>query len=51
MRFLTVLTLMLALNSCNTLIGMGRDTAQAYRWTRDKIHGTGGGGDDLAPVY
>jgi hypothetical protein len=45
-----VLVLLFSLNSCNTLIGMWRDTAHAYRWTRDKVQGSGSG-DDLAPVY
>lgn len=47
---------MLALNSCNTLIGVGRDTKQGYQWTKAKIQGagsSGGGGQEEygAPVY
>lgn len=58
MRFLIVILAALALNSCNTLIGIGRDTKQGYNWTKDKIQNSGGGGggggqDESygAPVY
>ena len=53
-RALLVLAVLLTLNSCNTCIGIGRDTKQAYLWTRDKIQGTGSnnsGGGSGAPVY
>lgn len=47
------------LNSCNTSIGLYRDSAQAYQWTKQKIqesNGGGGGGPSAgneygAPVY
>lgn len=54
MKYLIVLAAVFALNSCNTSIGIYRDTKQAYSWTKDKIQGTGGGGggDEYgAPVY
>jgi len=55
MKVLTALALVLALNSCNTLIGIGRDGRQAFDWTKAKVQGTGGGGgggaDYGAPVY
>ena len=55
MKMLIVIVAALALNSCNTLIGVGRDTKQGYQWTKSKIQGTGGGGDysdpSGAPVY
>jgi predicted small secreted protein len=54
MKFLTALVLVLSLNSCNTLIGLGRDGKQAIDWTKTKVQGTGGGGGgdaDGAPVY
>jgi hypothetical protein len=41
MKLLIVIVSMLALNSCNTAIGLARDTAQGYRWTKSKIQGTG----------
>ena len=55
MKFLIVLATVFALNSCNTSIGLYRDTKQAFSWTKSKIQssgGGGGGGDDYgAPVY
>ena len=53
MKYLIVLVAALALNSCNTLIGMGRDTKQGYQWTKSKFQGTDGGSQDNygAPVY
>jgi hypothetical protein len=54
MKYLVMLAAALALNSCNTSIGMYRDSKQAYDWTKSKIQGTGGnGGGDRngAPVY
>jgi len=52
MKYL-VLAVVLALNSCNTLIGMGRDGKQAYTWTKDKIQGDAANGNQPAgaPVY
>lgn len=53
MKYLIVLTAVFALNSCNTLIGMGRDTKQGYNWTKDKIQGSGSSSSNTqgAPVY
>jgi predicted small secreted protein len=55
MRFIIVLATVFALNSCNTSIGLYRDTKQAFQWTKQKIQGAGGGGDIVedpgAPVY
>lgn len=54
MKLLIALVAVLALNSCNTMIGIGRDTKQGYQWTKSKIQGTGGGSGDSnygAPVY
>ena len=56
MKFLILLAAVFALNSCNTSIGLYRDTKQAFSWTKSKIQGSGGGGggggDDYgAPVY
>lgn len=56
MKILTLVVAVLALNSCNTLIGMGRDTKQGYQWTKSKIQGSGGGGGGYdqeygAPIY
>lgn len=58
MKYLILLATTFSLTSCNTLIGMWRDTKAATQWTARKIdnaankHGGGGGGDDYgAPVY
>ena len=58
MKYLIVLAAVFALNSCNTFIGIGRDTKQGLYWTKEKIQGVGGGGgggdagyDSGAPVY
>ncbi len=53
MKLLAVILTALALNSCNTLIGIGRDTKAGYGWTKSKIQGSGGGGGEEygAPVY
>ena len=55
MKVLFVFVAALTLNSCNTLIGVGRDTKQGYQWTKAKIQGSGGGGEQPdpsgAPVY
>ena len=54
MKLLTLFAVVFALNSCNTSIGLYRDTKAACIWTKEKIQGTGGGdgGDDYGePVY
>ena len=54
MKYCIALVALLALTSCNTLIGMGRDTKQCYVWTKGKIQGSGannGGPDSGTPVY
>ena len=55
MRLILLIVAALALNSCNTFIGIGRDTKQGYEWTKSKFQGSGGGGGDSydhgAPVY
>lgn len=45
MKLFILIIAALALNSCNTLIGLGRDTKQGYEWTKAKIQeGNNGGG-------
>ncbi len=41
MKLLIVLIAALALNSCNTSIGVYRDAKQGFLWTKDKIQGDG----------
>lgn len=58
MKLLTLLAIAFSLVSCNTSIGVWRDTKAAYNWTANKIsesrNGGGGEGYDTeygAPVY
>lgn len=58
MKLLILLTVSFSLVSCNTSIGVWRDTKAAYNWTANKIsesrNGGSGGGYDTeygAPVY
>ena len=58
MKLIIVFVAVFALNSCNTTIGLYRDSKQAFIWTKGKIQGAGsggGGGDTVedygAPVY
>ena len=51
MKLLIVVVTALALNSCNTLIGLGRDTKEGYQWTKGKMQGSGEESSADAPVY
>ena len=52
MKMLLLISAALALNSCNTLIGLGRDTKQGYQWTKSKFEDQGSEPDPSgAPVY
>lgn len=51
MKFLALIVTLLALNSCNTLIGAGRDVKGGYLWTKDKIRGDEAIEHADAPVY
>ena len=54
MKILLVIATALALNSCNTSIGLWRDTKQGYQWTKAKMQGNGGDSQSDpsgAPVY
>ena len=57
MKYFIVLATLIALNACNTLIGIGRDTKQGYQWTKHKIQNSGhndngnNSGNSGAPVY
>lgn len=37
MKLLCLLSLAVLLSSCNTMIGLGRDTKQGYQWSKKKI--------------
>jgi len=41
MQYFIMLAALFALNSCNTMIGLGRDTKQGYQWTKEKIQNSG----------
>ena len=51
MKFLSLLVVLVALNSCNTLIGLGRDTKEGYLWTKQKLQKEEAIEDANAPVY
>lgn len=58
MKYLLLAAALISLNSCNTTIGIYRDTKNAFNWTKGKIQGSGGsGGEPImedtggAPVY
>lgn len=52
MKMLVVIAAALALNSCNTLIGLGRDTKRGYQWTKSKFEDKGSEQDNSgATVY
>jgi len=54
MKIILIVIAFLPLCSCNTMIGIGRDTKQGFIWTKNKIQGAGqSSSDDYsgAPVY
>jgi hypothetical protein len=54
MKTLALCLLSLTLVSCNTAIGVYRDTKQGFIWTKNKIQGSGGGAQSDpygAPTY
>lgn len=57
MRYALGFLAIIVMNSCNTSIGLYRDTAQAYNWTKQKIQESNSGGGQStgeeygAPVY
>jgi hypothetical protein len=56
MKYVFIIVAVLALNGCNTLIGMGRDTKECFNWSNNKVQewqsgGQGGQSNEVAPVY
>ena len=55
-KVILAIAVVVSLTSCNTSIGIWRDTKAGFRWTKEKIQnsGNGGSGQDSnygAPVY
>lgn len=56
MKYFLLLAIVFSMVSCNTSIGIWRDTKATYNWSKKKIQESqgGGGGDEYeygAPVY
>lgn len=55
MKFFLVCLFGLSLVSCNTAIGVWRDTKVGFNWTKEKIQGAGSEGSQEyeygAPIY
>lgn len=57
MKVVMLIAFVISLTSCNTSIGIWRDTKATYNWSKKKIQESqnGGGGaeeyEDGAPVY
>jgi outer membrane protein assembly factor BamE (lipoprotein component of BamABCDE complex) len=58
MKVLVLLCMVMGLSSCNTSIGIYRDTKAGFLWTKERIQGmsSGGGGGEVqeeygAPIY
>jgi predicted small secreted protein len=53
MKWLLLIATVVSLTSCNTMIGVWRDTKAGFQWTKQKMQGSGGGNQDSygAPVY
>lgn len=56
MKYFILFVAVFAMVSCNTSIGLYRDTKHAVNWTQNKLQnsgnsGDGGGYDSGAPVY
>ena len=53
MKFFILCAVSLSLVSCNTAIGIYRDTKQGVIWTKNKIQESrnGGGGGDYSDPY
>jgi predicted small secreted protein len=53
MKFLILIATLASLTSCNTMVGLWRDSKASYHWTKDKIQNSGGSsqGQYGAPVY
>ncbi len=53
MKFVASMTAVLFLVSCNTTIGVWRDTKAGFNWTKNKIQNSGGEQEYEygAPVY
>jgi hypothetical protein len=52
MKLFIVIVATVAFSSCNTCIGIGRDTVKGYEWTKSKFQGESKPQDEaVLPVY
>lgn len=53
MKWFLLIATVVSLTSCNTMIGIWRDTKAGFQWTKAKMQGSGGGSQQEygAPVY
>jgi predicted small secreted protein len=53
MKWFLLIAAVVSLSSCNTMIGVWRDTKAGFQWTKEKMQGSGGGSQQEygAPVY
>jgi predicted small secreted protein len=54
MKWILLIATVVSLTSCNTMIGVWRDTKAGFNWSKEKIQNSGNGGSQQeygAPVY
>jgi predicted small secreted protein len=53
MKWMLLICMVVSLGSCNTTVGVWRDTKATYHWTKEKIQNSGNGSQQEygAPVY
>jgi predicted small secreted protein len=53
MKWFLLIATVVSLTSCNTMIGVWRDTKAGFQWTKGKMQDSGGGSQEEygAPVY
>lgn len=53
MKWILLIATLVSLTSCNTMIGVWRDSKAGYQWSKEKMQNSGGGSQEEygAPVY
>ncbi|MES2983489.1 MAG: hypothetical protein V4727_14345 [Verrucomicrobiota bacterium] len=53
MKWILLIVTVVSLTSCNTMIGVWRDTKATYHWSKEKMQNSGSGSQEEygAPVY